>query len=83
MHMTSRSLTGSLRVGADEERRLVEAPASPDQRSLAVEFRSRDGRSWSAIGGGATVAAVISWARESCPDDVLWEAVSWKDLYGE
>jgi len=53
------------------------------QRILAVEFRAGDGRQWSALGGGATVAAAISSARESCPDGVSWEAVAWDDLYGE
>jgi hypothetical protein len=59
------------------------APAAPEQRILAVEFRSPDGRYWNAIGGGATVAAAIIYARESCPDDATWDAVSWNDLYGD
>ena len=59
------------------------APAAPEQRILAVEFRSPDGRYWNAVGGGATVAAAIIYARESCPDDVTWDAVSWNHLYGE
>ncbi len=58
------------------------AAASP-QRILAVEFRSPDGRHWNAIGGGATAAAAIRCARESCPDAVTWDAVRWNDLYGE
>jgi hypothetical protein len=63
--------------------RLPVAPAAAEQRILAVEFRSADGRCWNAIGGGATVAAAISYARESCPDDATWDAVSWNDLYGD
>jgi hypothetical protein len=63
--------------------RLLVAPAAPEQRILAVEFRSPEGRSWNAIGGGATVAAAIVCARESCPDDATWDAVSWNDLYGD
>jgi|SRR5665647_3022717 hypothetical protein len=63
--------------------RLPVAPAAAEQRILAVEFRSPDGRCWNAIGGGATVAAAISYARESCPDDATWDAVSWNDLYGQ
>jgi hypothetical protein len=59
------------------------APAAPEQRILAVEFRSPDGRCWDAIGGGATVAAAIIDARASCPDDATWDAVSWNDLYDE
>jgi hypothetical protein len=50
---------------------------------LAVEFRSRDGRSWNAVGGGPTVAAAIAYARRSCPRGATWEAVCWEDLYGE
>src|SRR6059058_3373467 len=41
----------------------VAAPATA-QRIRAVEFRSTDGRSWSATGGGDTVAAALDWARE-------------------
>jgi hypothetical protein len=62
--------------------RLPTAPAAPDQRILAVEFRSADGRDWNAIGGGATVAEAIIHARES-PNDATWDAVGWNDLYGE
>ena len=51
----------------------VAAPATA-QRIRAVEFRSTDGRSWSATGGGDTVAAALDWARECCPDAVLGAA---------
>jgi hypothetical protein len=54
-----------------------------EQRILAVEFRSEDGRTWSAIGGGPTIAAAIRSARRSCPADGSRGAVSWQDLYGE
>jgi xanthine/CO dehydrogenase XdhC/CoxF family maturation factor len=63
--------------------RLPAAPAAPPQRILAVEFRSPDGRSWNAIGGGDTVAAAIDWARESCPGGTTWQTVSWHDLHGD
>jgi hypothetical protein len=63
--------------------RLPVAQAPPEQRILAVEFRSPDGRYWNAIGGGATVAVALTYARESCPEDATWEPVSWNDLYGE
>jgi hypothetical protein len=58
-------------------------PSPPRQQLLAVEFRSADGRSWHAIGGGATAADAIGFARESCPDGATWVAVRWKDLYGD
>ena len=47
-------------------------PSVPEQRILAVEFSSPDGRHWKATGGGTTVAAAIIDARESCPDDATW-----------
>jgi hypothetical protein len=56
---------------------------APEQRILTVEFRSRDGRSWSAVGGGRTIAAAVHYARRSCPGGMIWDAVSWEDLYGE
>ena len=63
--------------------RIQMAPAAPGQRILAVEFRSPDGRSWTAIGGGATVGAAISYAQEGCPDGTTWDALGWEDVYGE
>jgi hypothetical protein len=60
-----------------------ERSAASEQRILAVEFRSGDGRSWNAIGGGATVAAAIAHARNGCPDDTIWTALAWSDLYGD
>ena len=45
-----------------ELNRLPAAPPAPEQRILAVEFRSPEGRHWYAIGGGATVREAIDWA---------------------
>ena len=59
------------------------APAMQAQQILSVEFRSPDGRSWKAIGGGDTLAEAIEWARESCPHGTTWESVGWEDLYGD
>jgi len=59
------------------------SPVRCEPRILAVDFRSREGQCWHAIGGGATVAAAIVDARKSCPADATWEAVSWNALYGE
>jgi len=53
------------------------------ERLLTVEFVSLDERTWTAIGGGETVAAAIASARESCPDDTSWHPVDWNDLYGD
>ena len=63
--------------------RLPSAPAAPEQRVLAIGFRSPDGRFWHAIGGGATAGEAIAFARESCPDDTTWHLVGWNDLYGD
>jgi xanthine/CO dehydrogenase XdhC/CoxF family maturation factor len=58
-------------------------PTAQTQRILSVEFRSPDGRSWNAIGGGDTLTAAIDWARECCPQGTTWEPVAWNDLYGD
>jgi hypothetical protein len=55
----------------------------PEQHILAVEFRSGDGRSWNAIGGGSTIQSAISYAWRSCPADAIWEAIRWEDLFGD
>src|SRR6266511_3371332 len=50
------------------EGKLVRPPvssAAPAQRILAVEFRSTDGRSWNAIGGG--VGQATAPIRALCP----------------
>lgn len=57
--------------------------APEKQHIVAVTFRTDDGRHWHAVGGGATIAAAVEWARESCPDDAVWEAETWNDLYGD
>jgi hypothetical protein len=62
-------------------------PAAPRlapvrQQLLTVTFKSTAGRTWSAVGGGATVAEAIEAARESLPGGT-WVAVAWDDLYGE
>jgi len=58
-------------------------PSRPGTRILAVRFRSPDGRAWSAIGGGATVAAALADARRGLPAGSIWVAAGWNDLYGE
>ena len=63
--------------------RLPATPAAPVQHILAVAFRSADGRTWSAIGGGPTITGAIADAREGCPYDATWDAVGWNDLYGD
>lgn len=55
----------------------------PVQHILAVEFHSPDGRTWNAVGGGATVAEAILYARGSCPAGPIWNVFSWDELYGD
>ena len=63
---------------------VVEAlPLTGRQRILVVEFRSPNGRAWTAVGGGPTDAAAIDFARESCPAGTTWGVTAWNDLYGE
>ena len=57
-------------------------PTDGAQHVLTVEFASPDGRRWQAIGGGATFADAIGFARESCPTGTSWRLVRWNDLYG-
>lgn len=59
------------------------APTLRRDHILAVEFRSPDGRSWTAIGGGSTLAAAVAFARDSCPGDTSWQIIGWNDVYGE
>jgi hypothetical protein len=68
------------------ERELVLLPFAPTVRAqliLNVEFRSPNGRSWRAVGGGDTLEDAIAWARESCPPATGWELVGWDRLYGD
>lgn len=90
--MIATTVIGSLPAAADRAsdpsaRRLLDADtastAASDDRILAVELRSRDGRRWTAIGGGPTVAAALEYARESCPDGAIWAVARWNDLYAE
>lgn len=48
-----------------------------------VDLSSPDGRTWWAVGVGGTVAEALAFARDSCPDDTIWQPASWNDLYGD
>jgi hypothetical protein len=87
-HVPLHRLPGHAEERADQRRperltRLPVAAPATAQLILAVELRSSDGRSWSAIGGGDTVAAALDWARECCPDDTSWELLGREELYGD
>jgi xanthine/CO dehydrogenase XdhC/CoxF family maturation factor len=75
--MSSATALPPLRAAAPRD------PGAAAQHVLVVEFVSRDGRSWTVIGGGWTVEAAIASARESCPDGTAWNVSGWNDLYGD
>jgi hypothetical protein len=81
--MSAIAATETVPVNRAKVYRLPTSRPAPEQRILAVEFGSQDGPTWTAIGGGATVAAAVASARESCPDDTIWHPQDWNDLYGD
>jgi len=54
-----------------------------DQYVIRVDFEAPDGRRWATLGGGATIADAIGFARQSCPSGIAWEPVDWNHLYGD
>jgi hypothetical protein len=50
---------------------------------LDVEFASDAGTRLRAIGGGATFADAIEFARASLPSGRTWRLVDWADVYGD
>jgi hypothetical protein len=58
-------------------------PASQRQVVLSVELEAPGGLRWRAIGGGASLADAITFARESAPDGHYWRVVRVTDLYGD
>jgi hypothetical protein len=50
---------------------------------IRVDFEAPGGERWSAIGGGASCAEAIDFARQSCPTGLAWEPIGWNDLYGD
>lgn len=50
---------------------------------LTVDFRSPEGREWSAVGGGESVAEAVEIARGSLPTGPDWKLAGWNELYGE
>ena len=58
-------------------------PVDPTQVVLMVDFVSRKGRTWWAVGLGDTLADALVFAGDSCPTDTTWRPVRWNDLYGD
>ena len=58
-------------------------PYAARQVVLSVELEARNGRRWHTIGGGATLADAIGFARASAPDGHDWRVVRVADLYGD
>jgi hypothetical protein len=82
-NLTDRSPAGRLKVPG---RTVIPSASNEPARSqhiLMVRFRSPDGRSWHAVGGGDTLVEAIAYAQESLPTDVTWRPISWSDLYGD
>ena len=50
---------------------------------LSVDFTTIDGKEWSALGGGDSVAEAIASAREPLPAGADWSVARWNELYGE
>ena len=50
---------------------------------IHVEFEARNGRRWSAIGGGASLDEAIAFARDCTPVGRYGRVVRIEDLYGE
>jgi hypothetical protein len=65
-------------LGLGRRRRQVGSPVVLD-----VEFASDAGTRHRAIGGGATFADAIEFARASLPGEQTWRLVDWADVYGD
>jgi hypothetical protein len=50
---------------------------------LVVDFRTAEGREWSAVGGGESVAEAVEVARRSLPAGHDWQLARWNQLYGD
>jgi hypothetical protein len=50
-----------------------------DRYLVTVDFESPDGRSWSNLGGGRTIAEALASARADLSPD--WEVVRWNPAY--
>ena len=57
------------------------APERFNRYLLSVEFESRYGEQWTAIGGGETIDEAIRCAREALPVGAPWAVARWNDLY--
>jgi hypothetical protein len=77
----SRARENQVSVAALEPGSLTHRGAG--QYVLRVDFVGPGGRRWSALGGGATLAEAIGFARDSSPSGVAWELVGWRDVYGD
>jgi hypothetical protein len=51
--------------------------------TFQVELEAPDGRRWTAVGGGETLADAIEFAVASAPADTRWCVVAWAPLYGD
>jgi hypothetical protein len=56
---------------------------SGGQEIRRLDFEAAGGRRWSAIGGGASLAEAVAFARESLPLGVEWRLVRSAPLFGD
>jgi hypothetical protein len=50
---------------------------------LRVSLAGPNGETWSAIGGGETLADALEFAVASAPSDTRWRVVRWTPVYGD
>jgi hypothetical protein len=60
-----------------------EAARSASPVILDVAFASPTGGTWRAVGGGASFADAIEFARASLPLGHDWRLLDWGDTYGD
>ena len=51
--------------------------------ALRVSLEGPDGETWSAIGGGETLADALEFAVASAPNDTRWRVVRWAPVFGD
>jgi len=51
--------------------------------ALRVDLQGPNGETWSAIGGGDTLADALEFAVASAPTDTRWRVTGWSRVYGD
>jgi hypothetical protein len=74
------ALTPIIRTVSPQPPSAPAAPAEYDRYLVTVDFESPDGRFWSNLGGGRTLADALASARADLSPE--WEVVRWNHAYG-